>query len=201
MLRRSDAVCDEPTVAGAILRNGCLFRAPAATTLWVNCPSACFRSEIPSSSREPVPGLGLASAKAFAEAGASVVTADRNAETIGKVAEGLRSAGHSAIGVVCDVTDKAAVTRMIDHFASHVGCRRSIQSIRWPHRRRIGGMSCASNSTPSGSIQKPTIGRNARKLPQRNSRAIGIRTHPADGWPNRSDPARKRAPGSLLMSG
>ena len=33
-------------------------------------------------------GIGLFSAKAFAEAGASVIVADRNAETIGKAAEG-----------------------------------------------------------------------------------------------------------------
>ena len=66
-------------------------------------------------------GIGLASAKAFAEAGASVVVADRNAETICKAAEGLRSAGHNAIGVVCDVTDKAQVTRMIDQAVATYG--------------------------------------------------------------------------------
>ena len=66
-------------------------------------------------------GIGLASAKAFAEAGASVIVADRNAETIGKAAEGLRSAGHNAIGVVCDVTDKAQVTRMIDQAVATYG--------------------------------------------------------------------------------
>lgn len=66
-------------------------------------------------------GIGLASAKAFAEAGASVVVADRNAETIGKAAEELRSKGHNAIGVVCDVTDKAQVTRMIDQAVATYG--------------------------------------------------------------------------------
>ena len=66
-------------------------------------------------------GIGLASAKAFAEAGASVIVADRNAETIGKAAEGLRSAGHNAIGVVCDVTDKAQVTSMIDQAVATYG--------------------------------------------------------------------------------
>ena len=43
-------------------------------------------------------GIGFASAKAFAEAGASVVLADRNAETIGEAAEGLRLAGHNVAG-------------------------------------------------------------------------------------------------------
>jgi len=59
-------------------------------------------------------GIGLATAMAFAEAGASVVLADRDEEAIGKAAEGLRAAGHNAIGVTCDVTDKAQVTAMIE---------------------------------------------------------------------------------------
>ena len=35
-------------------------------------------------------GIGLATAEAFAKAGASVVLADREDETVGKAAEGLR---------------------------------------------------------------------------------------------------------------
>jgi NAD(P)-dependent dehydrogenase (short-subunit alcohol dehydrogenase family) len=58
-------------------------------------------------------GIGLATAKAFAEAGASVVVADRDAGSLGKATAGLRSAGHNAIGVTCDVTDKAQVKAMI----------------------------------------------------------------------------------------
>jgi NAD(P)-dependent dehydrogenase (short-subunit alcohol dehydrogenase family) len=58
-------------------------------------------------------GIGLATAKAFAEAGASVVVADRDAGSLGKATEGLRSAGYNAIGVTCDVTDKAQVKAMI----------------------------------------------------------------------------------------
>ena len=44
-------------------------------------------------------GIGLATAEAFAKAGASVVLADRDEETIGKAAEGLRAAGHNTIGL------------------------------------------------------------------------------------------------------
>jgi NAD(P)-dependent dehydrogenase (short-subunit alcohol dehydrogenase family) len=58
-------------------------------------------------------GIGLATAKAFAEAGASVVVADRDAGSLGKATAGLRSAGYNAIGVTCDVTDKAQVKAMI----------------------------------------------------------------------------------------
>jgi NAD(P)-dependent dehydrogenase (short-subunit alcohol dehydrogenase family) len=66
-------------------------------------------------------GTGLATAKAFAEAGASVVLADRDAEAIGKAAAGVRSAGHNAIGVTCDVTDKAQVVAMVEQAVSTYG--------------------------------------------------------------------------------
>ena len=59
-------------------------------------------------------GIGLAATKAFAEAGASVVLADRDAEAIGKATEELRLAGHTAIGLTCDVTDKAQVAAMVE---------------------------------------------------------------------------------------
>ena len=66
-------------------------------------------------------GIGLATAEAFAEAGASVVLADRDEETIGKAAEGLRTAGHNTIGVTCDVTDAAQVEAMIERTVSTYG--------------------------------------------------------------------------------
>jgi NAD(P)-dependent dehydrogenase (short-subunit alcohol dehydrogenase family) len=59
-------------------------------------------------------GIGLATAKAFAEAKASVVVADRDEELIRRAVEGLRSTGHNAIEVACDVTDKAQVAGMIE---------------------------------------------------------------------------------------
>jgi NAD(P)-dependent dehydrogenase (short-subunit alcohol dehydrogenase family) len=66
-------------------------------------------------------GIGLATAEAFAKAGASAVVADRDEETIGKAAESLRAAGHSAIGVICDVTDKAQVEAMIERAVGTLG--------------------------------------------------------------------------------
>lgn len=58
-------------------------------------------------------GIGLATARAFADAGASVVLADRDEAALGKGVEGIRSAGHDAIGVTCDVTDTAQVAATI----------------------------------------------------------------------------------------
>ena len=66
-------------------------------------------------------GIGLAAAMAFAQAGASVVLADRDEEAIGRAAEGLRSVGHSAIGVTCDVTSKAHVTAMVGQAVATYG--------------------------------------------------------------------------------
>src|ERR1700752_2207957 len=66
-------------------------------------------------------GIGLATAEAFAKAGASVVLADRDEERIGKAAEGLRAAGHNAIGVTCDVTDAAQVEAMIERAVGTYG--------------------------------------------------------------------------------
>ena len=65
-------------------------------------------------------GIGLATARAFADAGASVVVADRE-PTISKAAEDLRIAGHEVVGVVCDVTDRAQVTAMVDLAVSSYG--------------------------------------------------------------------------------
>lgn len=58
-------------------------------------------------------GMGLAAAKAYAEAGASVVVSDVNQEALDKVIDEIISAGGTAIGVVCDVTDENQVEALI----------------------------------------------------------------------------------------
>ena len=54
-------------------------------------------------------GIGLATAKAFAEAGASVVLADNNEDTLRAATDELTSAGRKATGVTCGVADEAQV--------------------------------------------------------------------------------------------
>ncbi|MFJ9154159.1 glucose 1-dehydrogenase [Streptomyces sp. NPDC102270] len=65
-------------------------------------------------------GMGLATARAFAQAGAAVVLADLNKDAVQNAAKELTDAGHQAIGVACDVTDEAqaaaAVARAVDAF-------------------------------------------------------------------------------------
>lgn len=58
-------------------------------------------------------GLGLATAKAFAESGASVALADWNGDAAKAAADDLVRAGHKAIGNRCDVADDAQVEAMV----------------------------------------------------------------------------------------
>jgi NAD(P)-dependent dehydrogenase (short-subunit alcohol dehydrogenase family) len=66
-------------------------------------------------------GMGLATARAFAEAGAAVVLADVN-ETVVK-AEGAKliAAGHTALALRCDVSDDAQVAAMVDRTVAEFG--------------------------------------------------------------------------------
>jgi NAD(P)-dependent dehydrogenase (short-subunit alcohol dehydrogenase family) len=54
-------------------------------------------------------GMGLATSHAFAEAGAAVVMADINPQTLKAETETLIAAGHQVLGLECDVTDETSV--------------------------------------------------------------------------------------------
>lgn len=58
-------------------------------------------------------GLGLATAKAFAESGASVVLADWNETAVHAAARDLAAKGHKTLAVRCDVSDDAQVEAMV----------------------------------------------------------------------------------------
>jgi NAD(P)-dependent dehydrogenase (short-subunit alcohol dehydrogenase family) len=66
-------------------------------------------------------GIGLATASAFAEAGAFVIAADRNAALVEAAANQLRSAGRQALAVTCDVTDRGQVRAMIEQAVGTYG--------------------------------------------------------------------------------
>src|SRR5215213_1472054 len=59
-------------------------------------------------------GMGLATARMFAETGASVVLADIDGDLAVKEAERIVREGGTAIGIACDVADEAQVSAMID---------------------------------------------------------------------------------------
>ena len=66
-------------------------------------------------------GMGLATAKAFAEAGASVALADFKEEVVKAEAGKLAAAGHKAIAICCDVSDDAQVAAMVDRTVAEFG--------------------------------------------------------------------------------
>jgi NAD(P)-dependent dehydrogenase (short-subunit alcohol dehydrogenase family) len=54
-------------------------------------------------------GMGLATARAFAEAGAALVMADVNPTTLQTATDTLTRAGHQVLGVKCDVSEEPSV--------------------------------------------------------------------------------------------
>jgi NAD(P)-dependent dehydrogenase (short-subunit alcohol dehydrogenase family) len=66
-------------------------------------------------------GMGLATARAFALCGASVVLADLDGDLAGQEARRIVSEGGSAIGVACDVADEDQVAAMVDRTVAQYG--------------------------------------------------------------------------------
>ncbi|OKI71731.1 oxidoreductase [Micromonospora sp. CB01531] len=58
-------------------------------------------------------GMGLATARAFAEAGTAVALADINRAAVQTATEALATAGHRVLDVCCDVTDEASVAAAV----------------------------------------------------------------------------------------
>ncbi|MFL6416661.1 MAG: glucose 1-dehydrogenase [Bryobacteraceae bacterium] len=66
-------------------------------------------------------GMGLATAQAFAEAGAAVVLADVREDLLNNEVHKLVAAGHTAIALRCDVSDDAQVSAMVDRAVAEFG--------------------------------------------------------------------------------
>ena len=66
-------------------------------------------------------GMGLATAGAFAEAGAAVVLADINDEALDSATKDLAGSGRQALAVTCDVSDDAQVEAMVDRAVAEFG--------------------------------------------------------------------------------
>jgi NAD(P)-dependent dehydrogenase (short-subunit alcohol dehydrogenase family) len=66
-------------------------------------------------------GMGLATAQAFAEAGAAVVLADVNEEALRVASDDLTGAGHQALGVLCDVSQEEQVAALVDRTVTTFG--------------------------------------------------------------------------------
>jgi NAD(P)-dependent dehydrogenase (short-subunit alcohol dehydrogenase family) len=66
-------------------------------------------------------GLGLATAKAFAKSGASVVLADWNKEATQVAANDLAAQGHKTLAIRCDVSNDAEVDAMVRQVVAALG--------------------------------------------------------------------------------
>jgi len=66
-------------------------------------------------------GLGLATAKAFADSGASVVLVDWNEDAAQSAAEGLAAQGHKTLAIRCDVSDDAQVEALVKETVAAFG--------------------------------------------------------------------------------
>jgi NAD(P)-dependent dehydrogenase (short-subunit alcohol dehydrogenase family) len=66
-------------------------------------------------------GLGLATAKAFAQSGAAVVLADWNEAAARSAADELAAQGHRALAIGCDVADDAQVEAMVEQTVATFG--------------------------------------------------------------------------------
>ena len=66
-------------------------------------------------------GMGLATAQAFAEAGAAVVLADFKEDAVKAAEQKFVAAGHKALAVRCDVSDDAQVAAMVDRTVAEFG--------------------------------------------------------------------------------
>jgi NAD(P)-dependent dehydrogenase (short-subunit alcohol dehydrogenase family) len=66
-------------------------------------------------------GLGFATARAFAEAGASVALADWNEKAVRNAVDKLSASGHEALAIRCDVSNDAEVESMVHETIAKFG--------------------------------------------------------------------------------
>jgi NAD(P)-dependent dehydrogenase (short-subunit alcohol dehydrogenase family) len=66
-------------------------------------------------------GMGLATAQAFAQAGAAVVLADINDQALGGATDGLTASGYRALAVSCDVANEDQAAAMVEGAVATLG--------------------------------------------------------------------------------
>jgi NAD(P)-dependent dehydrogenase (short-subunit alcohol dehydrogenase family) len=66
-------------------------------------------------------GMGAATARAFAEAGALVVLADIDESAAGTTAQDISRRGHEALALACDVSDETQIAAVVDQTVATFG--------------------------------------------------------------------------------
>jgi NAD(P)-dependent dehydrogenase (short-subunit alcohol dehydrogenase family) len=66
-------------------------------------------------------GMGLATARAFAEAGAAVALADINEAAVAQASQTLNAAGHRTIALTCNVAEEDQAAEMVHHTVAAFG--------------------------------------------------------------------------------
>jgi len=66
-------------------------------------------------------GMGLATAQAFAQAGAAVVLADINTSAVDAATDEVAAAGHQVLGLTCDVSSEDQVAAVVEQTTSTFG--------------------------------------------------------------------------------
>ena len=109
-------------------------------------------------------GMGLATAKAFAEAGAAVVLSDINQGALTAATESLAAAGRKVLGVVCDVADEAQAADLVARRGERTS-REAVGSFT------LGWIECVARVTQSPqSPQRPGGGRCGRRTTEFRTR-------------------------------
>ena len=99
-------------------------------------------------------GMGLATAQAFASAGAAVVLADVSEAAVRAEAEKLTTAGHRVLAIRCDVSDDADVAAMVNRTVAEFGRLDAAfnNAGAWPGSRPSPTAAARSGTVSSGSI-------------------------------------------------
>jgi len=66
-------------------------------------------------------GMGLAAARAFAQAGAAVGLVDLNEDAVRGLAQDLMGSGHSAVAIAADVSDEAQIAGAVERVVTEFG--------------------------------------------------------------------------------
>ena len=66
-------------------------------------------------------GMGLATARRFAEAGAAVALVDVNADALATLEQEFKDAGHRAMGIRCDVSNEDQVAAAVERTVAVFG--------------------------------------------------------------------------------